>query len=74
MATAKKILKQFNVSEHMAKRLAQLAAGQTPNYGTAMKALEERGLVTGYGNIPHEPIQLIEEGRKVIEGLRAGGW
>jgi ribosomal protein S19E (S16A) len=70
MATTKKLLKQYNVSQSMAKRLAHLSAGITPHYGTSMQALEFRGLVE---RIDGEA-QLTEEGRKVIEGLRAGGW
>jgi len=58
----------------MAKRLAQLHAGITPNYGTAMAALAVRGMVSGYGNIPHEIIKLTDKGRETIEGLRAAGW
>jgi hypothetical protein len=74
MATTKKLLRQFDVSAEMAKRLAQLQAGITPNYGTSMAALSARGMVSGYGNIPHETIQLTDKGRDTIEGLRAAGW
>ena len=74
MSTSKKLLRQFDVSASMAKRLAQLAAGITPNYGTSMAALAERGMVSGYGNLPHEPITLTDKGRDTIEGLRAAGW
>lgn len=74
MATSKKLLKQFNVSAHMAKRLAQLHAGITPNYGTSMAALEERGMVEIVPGPCGNHRKLTPLGTETIEGLRAAGW
>lgn len=86
MATTKKLLKQYGISDAMAKRLAQLAANNGHQHGTSMAALKARGLAEdgdpkteaiGYGQMRtvHLPCcRLTEEGRKVIEGLRAAGW
>jgi len=71
MSTTKKLLKQFNVTASGAKRLAQLHAGITPNYGTAMAALEARGMVA---RDVGQTVSLTQLGRETIEGLRAAGW
>ena len=70
MSTSKRLLSQFGVTSHGAKRLSQLANGRTPNYGVAMGALVTRGLV----EVIDGEHQITEEGRKTIEGLRAAGW
>ncbi len=72
MATTKKLLKQFGVTAHGAKRLAQLHAGITPNYGTAMDALVHHGMVDRGDN--YGTPKLTAKGRETIEGLRAAGW
>lgn len=74
MATTKKLLKQFNVSASMAKRLAQLDAGITPNYGTSMGALVERGMVEVIPGECGGTRKLTALGRETIDGLRAAGW
>ncbi len=72
MATSKRLLKQHGISAEMAKRLAQLHAGITPNYGTSMAALVERGMVAR-DDETHEH-SLTTLGRETIEALRAAGW
>jgi len=74
MATTKKVLKQFNVSASMAKRLAQLHADITPNYGTSMAALEVRGMVEVIPGPRGGTRKLTALGCETIEGLRAAGW
>ena len=67
MATNKK-----PYTRHKLKRLAQLSAGITPNYGVAMKALAERGLVDGYETAG--PVTLTDAGREALAQARAEGW
>jgi hypothetical protein len=72
MSTSKKTHGPHNLTGAMLKRLAQLAAGITPNYGTSMAALASRGLVDGYAT--GGPVTLTQAGREAIEQARAAGW
>lgn len=71
MATNKKPYTRHKLTGHMLKRLAQLAAGLPPNYGTSMAALVERGLVDRSDNGRHT---LTDEGREALAAARAEGW
>lgn len=70
--TSKRPWTKHKVTGHMLKRLAQLAAGHTPNYGTAMAALDARGLVDGYQS--GGKVTLTDAGREALAEARAEGW
>ena len=82
--TTRRTWTQHKLTTHMLKRLAQLQAGLTPNYGTPMSALIHRDLVEEYemevdgiGIAMRWPVQacrITDAGREALAEARAEGW